>query len=109
MATDASIPEEIINSVAISNLKTIAEAASHSMGLAMQNAVSHQNRLNIVAEAALGNITKNLTETDQIEAVSVLKTLSGNDLAQQLAQLLSALASNQQSAKTAQTTPPPTA
>ena len=109
MPTDAQIAEEIIDSVAISNLKTVAEVASHSMGLAMQNAVAHQNRLNIVAEAAIGNITKNLTEADPIEAVSILKTLSGNDLAQQLAQLLSALASNQQGAKTAQTTPPPTA
>jgi len=90
------------------NAKVIGEIGAHTLGLAMQNAVAHQNRMNILAESFVAAAVKVIHEVDPIESVSVLKTLSGNDLAQQLAQLLSALAMNQQGAKVAQTTPPET-
>ncbi len=100
--------ERIIESVSVGNLKTVGDASAHSMALAMQNAVAHQNRMNVIAEAAIGNVTKRLTEADPIEAISAQKLMSGNDLGQQLAQLLAALASNQQGVKAAGTTPPVT-
>lgn len=103
------VNETVVDAVAINNVKTLGEAASHSMALAMENAVSHQNRMNIIAESAVGNIVKNLTEVDPAQAVAILKATSGNEVAATIAQLAAALASNQQSVKAAQTTPPPTA
>ena len=100
--------ETIVDAVATNNVKTIGESASHSMGLAFANAVAHQNRMNVIAEAAVGNIVKNLTEMDPGQAASILKTLSGNEVASQLSALLAAIASGQQQVKGAQTTPPPT-
>jgi hypothetical protein len=102
------INEEIVSSVAIGNVKTIAEAGAHSIALAMENAVAHQNRMNVIAESAVGNIVKNLTEVDPAQAVAILKATSGNEVAATIAQLAAALASNQQGVKAAQTTPPPT-
>lgn len=106
--TQGQIPDEIRESVAINNIKTLGESAAFYTQLAMGNAVSHQNRLNVIAETTVGQICKALIEVDPSESVAIQKLLSGNDLAQQLAQLLAALASNQQGVKAAQTTPPVT-
>lgn len=105
----SALPDDIRESVAVSNLKTLGEALSASITLSVQNAVSHQQRVNAIAEGALQAWTKNMSEVDPIQAVSTLKTLTGNDLAQQLAQLSAAIAQIQQGIKGAQTTPPPTA
>lgn len=79
-----------VDTINIGNLKTIAEAGSHSMGLAMQNAVSHQQAMNAVGVAGVGAMVKRLVEVDVNEAASIAPLL-------------------QQMAKVAQTTPPPTA
>ena len=100
--------ETTVETINVANLKTVAEMSAHSMGLAMANAVAHQQAMNHVLTAAVGSIVKGLTEVDAIQAMSVMKTLSGNDVAQQIAALTAALASGQQGAKIAQTTPPPT-
>ena len=99
--------EELISSVADANEKTVAEGPAQYLVLAFGNAVAHQNRLNILAEAALGNMTRRMSELDPAEAASILKTTQG-DLAAQLAALAASLAGSQQGAKTAQTTPPVT-
>lgn len=106
---EAVNPEKIVESVSVGNLKTIADASAHSMALAMQNAVAHQQAMQQIQLSVVGNITKRLTEVDPAEARSIGKVLTGNDLAEQLAQLSSAIASIQQQMKGAQTTPPPTA
>lgn len=100
--------QDIIDSVADSNLKTIAESG------AFYTASLHQIHVNAIAElgaitrAATAKAIKALLENDAEEAASTQKILSGNDLAQQLAQLTAAVASIQQSVKAAQTTPPQT-
>ena len=64
--------------------------------------------MNAISEAAIGSIVKNLTEIDPSQSVSLLKAMSGNDLAQQLSALAAALSGSQQGVKAGQTTPPVT-
>ncbi len=99
---------EIVESVANTNLKNVGEAPAFYSGLAMGNAVAHQQGLQLVQQAAIGSIVKKLTEIDAAEAVSVLKATSGNEVATTMTQLLAALNSGQQGVKSAQTTPPVT-
>jgi hypothetical protein len=84
------VNETTVDTINIANLKTIAEAGAHSMGLAMQNAVSHQQAMNQVSLAGVGAMVKRLVEVDVNEAAGIAPLL-------------------QQLAKVAQTTPPPTA
>lgn len=102
------IPEQIVDAVASTNLKNVGEAPAFYSGLAMGNAVSHQNAMQQISLAATGAIVKQLTEVDPAEAVAVLKATSGNEVATSMAQLLAALNSGQQGTKAAQTTPPVT-
>jgi len=103
MSTEATL--DTINNT---NLKTVGEAASHSMGLAFENAVAHQAAMNQIRELAIGSLAKKMTELDVSEAAALLKVTSGNDVASQIAALTSALAAGQQTAKVAQTVPPVT-
>jgi hypothetical protein len=98
----------LVQSVANDNTKTVAGQPALLANLSLQNLVAHQQRLQLIAEAATGNVVKNLSELDPAQAAAVLKTTQG-DMGAQLQALLTALASGQQSAKVAQTTPPPTA
>lgn len=82
--------ETIVETLSIGNLKTIAEAGSFSMGIAFQNAVSHQQAMNQVMVASVGAITKRLVEVDVNEAAGLVPLV-------------------QQLTKGAQTTPPVTA
>lgn len=68
-----AVNEGILDSVSHANTKTIAEAAAHSMALAMQNAVANQDAMNQVRLAAAGNIAKRMTEVDPTEALAVLR------------------------------------
>jgi hypothetical protein len=97
----------LIDSVSNDNTKTVAGQPAILANVALANQVSHQNRMLVIAEAAVGNIVRRLTELDPSEAASVLKTTQG-DLAAQMTALLSSLATGQQSTKVAQTTPPTT-
>ena len=76
--------------------------------MAYGNAVAHQQAMQQLQLAATGQIVKKLTEVDMLEALSVLKASSGNDVAQQLAQLMAVIAGNQQMGKGAGNTPPVT-
>lgn len=111
--------EEIVDTISTTNLKTIGEIAAHSMGLAMQNAVtaqqiatanmlSHQQAMNTLQATVVGMLAKTLTEVDTLESVANVKALTGDDVAQKISNLLAALAHGQQAAKVGQTTPPPT-
>lgn len=81
---------QVVDGVVATNFKTIAEANSVAMNLAVQNSVNYQLAMQQVQVAATGKIVKGLVETDIAE--------SGG-----LASILQVLA------KTAQTTPPVTA
>ena len=110
---------QAVDSVTIDNVKTVAgsgadaqavlnKALSHSMAILFEDAVGSASRRSHIADMAMAAAVKDLVTVDPQEAVSIAKTMTGNDLAQQLAQLLTALGSGQQGVKTAQTTPPVT-
>lgn len=105
----SALPDDIRESVASVNLKVLGEQTAALSNLAFANAVSHQNRMNVLAEAVVGRIAKDMAEVDPSESVAIQKLLSGNDLAQNLSALGSAIAQIQQLVKGAQTTPPVTA
>lgn len=110
---------QVVDSVTIDNVKMVAGAgsdaqaslarvASSALGILINDAVASAGRRGNIADAAMATVLKDMSSIDPQEAVSIAKTMTGNDLAQQLAQLLTALGSGQQSVKTAQTTPPVT-
>ena len=107
MALDPGTLDAVNNA----NFKTIAEAASvglsQALAIAAQNAASHQNRVNVLAEAALAAALKNQTELDPSEAAAIRK-VDNADLAKVLAELGSSIAGIQQLMKGAQTTLPET-
>ena len=111
--------EQIVDTVSIENLKTIAGAsaaahaslahvAAQAIGLAMQNAVTDQASQNAIKTAATTVAVNKLLNMDAAEALAVVKANTGNDVASQMQALLAALNSGQQGVKSAQTTPPET-
>jgi hypothetical protein len=102
------IPDAIIESVAVDNVKTVAGGPAFYSNLAMGNAISNQQAMNAISQASVGSIIKNLTEVDPAEALAINKAMTGNDLAQGITALLAALQSGQVGTKVAQTTPPVT-
>ena len=113
------VNEQVVDSVTIDNVKTIAasgaeaqatisKALSSAIGILVNDAVASSSRRNNIADGAMAAALKDMVTVDPQEAISIAKTMTGNDLAQQLAQLLTSLGSGQQAVKTAQTTPPVT-
>jgi len=111
--------EQIVDTLSIENLKTVggasaaahaglAQVAAQSLGLAMQNAVTNQQSLNAINQAATTVAVNKLLNMDAAEALAVVKANTGNDLASQMQALLAALNGGQQGVKSAQTTPPET-
>jgi hypothetical protein len=92
--------DAILDAVANANFKTMAE-------LATQNAIGHQHRTNLIAEASLGKILENMNTLDPTEAAGISTVVSA-DLAERLGELAGAVASSQQLMKGAQTTLPET-
>jgi hypothetical protein len=106
-----ALDQGTLDAVNNSNFKTIAEAAAvglaQSMALQAQNAASHQNRVNVLAEASLAQALKNQTELDPAEAAAI-KKVDNADLAKVLGELGASIAGIQQLMKGAQTTLPET-
>jgi hypothetical protein len=94
------LDDSILAAVANSNFKSMAE-------LAVQNSLSHQNRLQILAEKALAKSLESMDTTDIMEGMGSAAAQRG-DLAKVLAELAGSIASAQQQLKGAQTTPPTT-
>ena len=126
----ANIDPQILDSVALDNVKTIGESGAFFTALSMKSAVQfqdlairgaieNQNALSSLTTAAVGAQLNRMALGDVAESMSQVKLLQSN-LADNLAQLQTQLAnafagiqgaieSIQQGAKTAQTTPPKTA
>ena len=98
-----------VEAVNVANVKTIAEAGAFFMAQAMGNHVSHGKRLDILAENALAKAVEGIQTLDAAESTAIQKLLSGNDLAQTMSSLGTAIAQLQQLMKGAQSTPPETA
>lgn len=107
------------DSVVLANTKNLGDAPAMAMStlyqgmaqaavLAAQNAVANQANQMAQNNAATVMGVNKLLNLDPTESVSLLKSMSGNDLAQQLAQLVSGLAAGQEASKNAGNTPPVT-
>ena len=94
------LDESVLSAVANANFKSNAEMAT-------QNAVSHQNRLQILAEKALSKSLEAM-DTIQVDEGLGISAAQRGDLAKQISDLAAAVASMQASIKGGQTTPPVT-
>lgn len=94
------LDEAILSAVANANFKTMAEMAT-------QNAISHQQRLQLISESSLGKILENMNTLDPTESAGISGVIS-SDLAETISQLAGAVANSQQLMKGAQTTLPET-
>ena len=104
-----AIDQGVLDSVATVNTKNLGDSPAFYTGLAMGNAVAHQQAMQQVQVAAVGSIVKALTEVDPTEAAAVNKEMTGNDIAGGgIGQLIALMGMLQQGTKTAQTTPPVT-
>lgn len=110
---------QVMDALTSDNVKTIGESGSFYTALAFQNAVqnqqianlnavTHQQAINTILAAAVGTIVKVLTEVDPTQAMSEQVLLTGNRVAEMVANLNAGIAAIQQLLKGAQTTPPQT-
>jgi hypothetical protein len=110
MATDltSALPDDIRESIAIGNVKSVAEQPSMlsnlayanliaNVNLAGQNAVSNQQAMNQLALTVTGKVVNLVANFSPLEAAAVVKLDTGNDVAEQLADLKGTLAAFQQS------------
>lgn len=111
---DAPIDAGIKESVSNANMKTVAEAAAHSMAtifeaqaLQFQNLVASSNRLNGMLDAAAGDQVRRVSSLDPAESVAIGETMRA-DLGAQIAALAASVAAMQAAIKGAQTIPPVT-
>ena len=95
------LDESILASVANANFKSMAE-------FSVQNLLSHQQRLQILAEKALSKSLEAMDTTSVPEGLGVAAAQRG-DLGKVMSELGNVVSSLQQSVKAAQTTPPVTA
>ena len=109
MAISRDAVELATESVAAENIKVGAGYPMALLNAHLSQHLSHLNRVNVLAETALSQQIKGLLEVDPLEAVSVVKAMTGDDVAQQIMNKLAALGGGQQVAKVAQSTPPETA
>lgn len=94
------LDESILASVANANFKSMAE-------FSVQNLLSHQQRLQILAEKALSKSLESMDTTDVPEGLGIAAAQRG-DLAKVMSDLGGAVSGLQQMIKGAQTTPPVT-
>ena len=95
-----ALNEDIIQAVANANFKAMAE-------MGVQNALGHQQRLQILAEKALAKSLESMDTVDVPEGLGISAAERG-DLSKTITDLAAAVASIQQYLKGAQTTPPVT-
>jgi hypothetical protein len=108
-AQATGVDHEIVKSVAGANFKVLGDVPAILTKMGLENAISHQNRVNVLSETALAAALKGLSEVDPTEAKSLQALFTGNQVAEQIASLGAAVAGLQEIVKAAQTTPPPTA
>ena len=106
MAIDgtSSLPDDIRESIAIGNVKSVAEQSSmlsnlayanliSNVNLSQQNAVSNQQAMNQLGLTVTGKVVNLVANLSPMEAVAVVKMDTGNDIAQQLSDIKGTLAS----------------
>ena len=107
------------STVADTNRKTLGDgpaiaqnmvyaAMAQAQALAAQNAVSQQQQMNSISNAATASMVDRLIHVDPMESVAVNKLMTGNDQAASIQALLAALSTGGIGTKNMQTVPPVT-
>jgi len=97
-SSSSALPDDIRESIAIGNVKSVGEQPSmlsnlayanliSNVNLAQQNAVSNQQAMNQLQITVTGKAVNRVSDLSPLEAVAVTKLDTGNDVAQQLADL----------------------
>ena len=97
----SSLPDGISESIAISNVKSVAEQPAmlsnlafsnlvNNVNLSQQNAVSNQQAMNQLLITVTGKIVNMLANLSPLEAASVTELFTGDDAARELADLKAA-------------------
>lgn len=92
------LPDDIREAIAIGNVKSVAEQSSmlsnlayanliSNTNLAQQNAVSNQQGLNQLGATVTGKSVNLVSNLNPLEAVAAVKLETGNDVAEQLADI----------------------
>ena len=100
MALDgtSALPDDIRESIAIGNVKSVAEQPSmlsnlayanliSNVNLSQQNAVSNQQAMNQLGITVTGKVVNLVANLSPMEAVAVVKMDTGNDIAEQLSDI----------------------
>ena len=98
----SALPDDIREAIAIGNVKSVAEQSSMLSNLAyanlisntnlgQQNAVSNQQALNQLGATVTGKSVNLVANLNPLEAVAAVKLDTGNDIAEQLADLKGAV------------------
>ena len=93
-----ALPDDIRESIAIANAKSVAEQPSMLSNLAFanlltngnlsqQNTLSNQQAMNQLAVTVVGNAVNRVSDLSPMEAIAVNKLDTGDDVAQHLADL----------------------
>ena len=98
----ADVDDSTFQAVNNANFKVAAEMGSY-------NALSHQNRLNIIAENFMIKALNNVHQLDIVQAQAVKQMQTGHAGADTAMNLAAAMSAMQGLAKTAALTPPTTA
>ena len=101
MPIDPPLPEEITESIAIGNVKSVAEQSSMlsnlafsnliaNVNLSQQNAVANQQAVNQLGVTVLGKTVNLVANLGPLEAVSANQVLTGNAVAEELIDIIGA-------------------
>lgn len=86
------------------NAKAFGDAGAHTALQAAQQLAAHNSRMNMMAESVYAQAANKMLAPDPVEAISVVKLLTGRESSG----ISEALSLAQTLVKTAQTTPPVT-
>lgn len=124
-----SVNEQAADAVNFNNVKVIGEVPASTMGLALQDAVNSQRRMQAVADSVAANIMNTAQQAERNasilaqammarasrfmldisgEQAAAFEKILGAQLQDQITELGASVASVQQNLKGAQTTPPQT-
>ena len=103
VTSTSALPDDIRESIAIGNVKSVAEQPSmlsnlayanliSNVNLSQQNAVSNQQAMNQLGLTVTGKVVNLVANLSPMEAVAVVKLDTGNDVAEQLADLKGTIA-----------------
>lgn len=99
----SALPNDIRESIAIGNVKSVAEQPAmlsnlayanllQNVNLSQQNSVSNQQAMNQLQLTVTGKVVNLISNLSPMEAVAVTKIDTGNDIAQQISDLKAAVA-----------------